>query len=861
MSVSEQYAVTDAVRSLLASYAAQSGSFDELLKPDGSIRPGWLPILEEFARMSPESRQELKDTAERMLRDNGVTFVASEEAGSHVRPWQLDMLPVLISPEEWQELEAGLMQRARLLNQLLVDLYGPQRALADGLLPPSVVFGNRQFLRPCANVPVAEDRYLQFLAFDVARSPDGRWWVLSDRTEAPAGAGFALENRVVSSRCLPELFSSLYVRRQASFFRAFNDHFLAQGHRDDPLAVYLSRGPSKNTYFEHAYLARYLGYNVVEGSDLTVRDDRVFVKTVGGLRPVDLVLRTIRSEMCDPLELRSDSLIGIPGLLQAARAGRVKIANALGSGLVESDAFLSFLGSLSQYYLSEELLLPSVATWWCGQARERDYVLANLDRLIVRRISTTRSLLVAGKDGRVADQQQFVDRAELAEQIRRAGHDFIGQEPLAASSSPMLGEDDMLRAAPFVVRFYVAATDDGYRVMPGGLARASDVLGRTRRGFAEGEISKDTWVLSHEPVDGFSLLAQRQTDARLRRGGRDLPSRSADNLFWLGRYAERAEAAVRLLRSLVMRLHGEVGATRLPVSLDRVVTLLVANKHLPARRGRRVAQSGRDAVQSELWSILFDSDSRDGLATVLGNVRRTAEVVRERLSYDAYLTLTELANAPGDWSLGARRDTEAALRLLNRLTQYLAAFSGMAMENMTRGYGWRFLDMGRRIERIKTMTLLVKQLVVYGDPEGDGGLDLLLELADSTMTYRNRYHAPAQITRVLDLLLADESNPRSIIFQANTINEHLVDLPHVDRDGLKTDDQRVARQLANEILIADMEKLAGSVSRNGARARLDRLTRRIEQDVVGLSNLISHHFFSHSIATRVSGSPGIQIDA
>jgi uncharacterized alpha-E superfamily protein len=395
--------------------------------------------------------------------------------------------------------------------------------------------------------------------------------------------------------------------------------------------------------------------------------------------------------------------------------------------------------------------------------------------------------------------------------------------------------------------------------MPGGLARASGTLGSPAQ--ADGDISKDAWVLSKEPVDDYSLLAQRQSDGRVRRGGRDLPSRAADHLFWLGRYAERAEAAVRLLRSLVMRLHGEVGATRLPVSLERVVTLLVANKHLPARRGRRVAQAGRDAVQTELWSILFDSDSRDGLATVLGNVRRTAEVVRERLSYDAYLILTELSNAPGDWSFGARRDTEAASRLLNRLIQYLAAFSGMAMENMTRGYGWRFLDMGRRIERIKTMILLTQQLVVHGQPDEDGGLDLLLELADSTMTFRSRYHAPAQITRVLDLLLADESNPRSVVFQASTIAAHLADLPHTDPDGVMTGDRRVARQIENELLIADMQQLGESVSRNGSRARLERLTRRIEKDVVELSNLISHHFFSHSIATRVSGSPGVRIDA
>jgi uncharacterized circularly permuted ATP-grasp superfamily protein len=336
------------LQDLLSTYRITPGSYDELVNSDGSIKPVWNEVVNAFAQMPPEDRHLLRETAERMLRDNGVTFVVGDETGEHARPWRLDLFPLLISPTEWQQLEAGLIQRARLLNQILADLYGPQRAVTDQILPPSVVFGNRQFLRPCSDIKVKDDLHLHLTAFDVARSPDGSWWVLSDRSEAPSGAGYALENRVVTSHCLPQLFASQNVRRQASFFRDFNEHFMSLAGRDEPVAVFLSRGPSKSTYFEHAYLARYLGYNVVEGSDLTIRDDRLYVKTVEGLQPVDLIMRTIRSEMCDPLELQSDSLVGVPGLLQAARAGTVTIGNALGSGLVESDAFLSFLGGLSR---------------------------------------------------------------------------------------------------------------------------------------------------------------------------------------------------------------------------------------------------------------------------------------------------------------------------------------------------------------------------------------------------------------------------------------------------------------------------------------------------------------------------------
>lgn len=840
--------------SLLESYRRIPGMFDELLADDGTVRPTWRPVFEAFEHMDGGARRALQDTASRLLSENGVTFVASDDADSTRRPWRLDLFPMLISADEWRVLETGLVQRARLLNEILVDLYGPQRILKEGVLPSAAVFGNAQFLRPCFNARVPGGLHLHLLAFDVARSPDGRWWVLSDRAEAPSGAGYALENRVVSSRCLPELFASQNVRRQASFFRAFNEHFMSLAKRDEPLVVFLSRGPSKRTYFEHAYLARYLGYNIVEGSDLTMRDDKLYLKTVAGLRQVDLLLRTVRSEMCDPLELRSDSLSGVPGLLQAARAGSVTLANALGSGLVESDAFLSFLPALSRYFLAEDLTIPSVATWWCGQEKERRYVLDNLDNLIVRRVSTTRSLLAGGQDGRVGLRATPAEREQLIDLIEHEGHDFVGQERLSSSAAPVWADERSLRPAPVVIRIYVAATASGYEVMPGGLARVSD--GSDPRGawLAEGDISKDTWVLADEPVEHFSLLALRQEQRQLRRGQRGLTSRAADNLFWLGRYTERAEVAVRLLRSLVIRLHGETGSTRPLVSPERIVSLLVAQKHMPTRRGKRAVQQGRDSVERELWSILFNPEAQDGLVSVLGNVRRTAEVARERLSFDAFRILSDLTGVPGSISFGPKRDTEAALRVLNRLIQYLAAFSGMVMENMTRGYGWRFLDMGRRTERVCALVDLVGELTVHGDPESDGGLDLLLELADSGMTYRSRYHSTPELPGVLDLLLSDETNPRSVLFQILSISDHLDVLPRPDEEGAMPVDRRITIRLAADLRLADPFQLAVAAKRSGIRARLNRLLRQVDLGVGDLSNHISQSFFSHSTPERIMGS-------
>lgn len=842
---------TAAHHALLGGYATLPGVYDELVDAHGNVRPRWRELIDAFAAMGPAAVRGIHERADRMLRENDVTFVARGDRERVGRPWRLDLLPFLIDAEEWAHIERGLAQRAELLNRILADLYGEQRALKEGRLPAGVVFGNLQFLRPCTNVPVENGHYLHFVAFDIARSPDGTWWVLSDRSEAPSGAGFALENRVVSTRCLPELFAGANVHRQASFFRAFSDHLLGHAERDEPLAVFLSRGPSKRTYFEHVYLARYLGYPVVEGSDLTVRDDRLFLKTVRGLRPVDLVMRSVRSEMCDPLELRTDSQSGVPGLLQAARAGHVTIANALGSGLVASDAFLSFLPGLSRFYLDEALAMPSVATWWCGQRVERDYVLANLDALVIKRVSSTTSFLSGVGHGRVGTSGSGAN-ASLRRQIELAGHDFVGQESLTLSTAPVFGAGGTLAAAPVVIRVYVAATGDGYRVMPGGLTRTALAAKPSSARLAAGDVSKDTWVVADGPAESFSLLAQRADGTRLRRGGKDLPSRAADHLFWLGRYTERAEAAVRLLRSLVIRLRGEMGSNRPAVSSERVVSLLVNQKHLSARRGRRAIQEGRAAVEQALWTILFDPESKDGLATVLGNVRRTADVVRERLSFDTYRILHDLTDAVGAWSHGPQRDAEDALRLLNRLIQYLAAFNGMVMENMTRGYGWRFLDMGRRLERLRSGVDLLKQLTVRGDPEGDGALSLLLELADSTMTYRGRYQAAPRLPAVLDLLLADDSNPRSAYFQVERIAEHVEHLPRPDEDGVLN--QRITTRLGGELELTDVVRLAETQSRFGTRVELDRLARRVEQDVGELSDAISHRFFSYSRPRRVSGT-------
>ncbi|MEW6306774.1 MAG: circularly permuted type 2 ATP-grasp protein, partial [Verrucomicrobiota bacterium] len=439
---------------LLKQYAPAAGVFDEFLLADGSVRPHGGTFLKEIEALGAEELRRRADTCRRMVHEQGITYNVYGDPSGVERLWQLDPIPFLISPEEWAALETALVQRAMLLNRILADCYGPQELIRSGWLPPGLVFAQPDFLRPCHGIRTPHDTFLHFYAADLARSPDGRWWVVSDRTQIPTGAGYALANRLVTSRILPEPFRDCHVHRLAGFFRDLQESLarLASRHADNPRVVLLTPGPYNETYFEHAYLARYLGYSLVEGQDLTVRDDRVFLKTLSGLEPVDVIFRRVDDDFCDPLELRNDSMLGVPGLVEALRAGNVAVANALGSGLLQSPAFLAFLPGLGKHLLGEELKIPSIATWWCGQKSARQYVLEHLDDLFVK--PAFRSAARGMTPGAAFTERE---REALRKRIQFQPHLFIGQERIELSTAPSW-HGNGLAPRPVGLRVYLTAT-------------------------------------------------------------------------------------------------------------------------------------------------------------------------------------------------------------------------------------------------------------------------------------------------------------------------------------------------------------------------------------------------------------------
>src|ERR1041384_6725827 len=483
----------------LATYVADARRYDELLDEKGTVRQHWKPLIERVAASegTGAGRRGLELTRQLII-ENGITYNVYADPQGADRPWRLDPLPLVLTAAEWREIESGVAQRAQVLDALMADLYGPQKLLAEGIVPTELPFGHPNFLWPCHGVTPKGGDWLHIYAADLARAPDGQWWVLSDRTQAPSGAGYALENREIVEQVLPDSIRDLGVRRVRGFFSGLRQRLLAgvpaEAH-EKPLAVLLTPGPFNETYFEHAYLAGQLGLPLAEGSDLTVRGETVYLKTLGGLRRVHAILRRLDDDFCDPVELRSDSALGVPGLLGAVRAGRVVVANALGTGVLESAAWLGFLPGISQRLLGEKLKLPAVATWWCGEPPALDYVLSHLDELVIKPAYPNQHFEPVFGRHLAAET-----RPALIARLRARPYAYVAQEHLALSQAPVWRQNGSLglSAKALSIRVYAVATEQGFRVMPGGLARvatdaAVDVVSTQRGGG-----SKDIWVLAGE---------------------------------------------------------------------------------------------------------------------------------------------------------------------------------------------------------------------------------------------------------------------------------------------------------------------------------------------------------------------------
>ncbi|MBP3953944.1 circularly permuted type 2 ATP-grasp protein [Gemmata sp. G18] len=828
-----------------AGYESAPG-FDESTDRNGTCRPHWIKFFDSLHELGPTEMARRWREAKDLIRENGVTYNVYGDPDGIARPWQLDPIPLLIPHAEAAALERGLVQRARLLELVLADLYGPQWLLKDGILPPELIVPNPGFLRPVHGIRVPGGRYLHLYAANLGRGFDGRWRVIGDRTQAPSGAGYALENRIVMTRTLPEAFQDCRVNRLALFFQTVRDTLraLAPRNKDNPRVVLLTPGPYNETYFEHAYLARYLGYTLCEGGDLTVRDNRVFLKVLGGLQPVEVIFRRLDDDFCDPLELRPDSFLGVPGLVHAVRSGNVVVANALGTGLLETPALPAFLPRLCRALLGEELQLESVPTWWCGEPESLRYVLDHLADLVIKPAFPASRMEPEFPADLSAGQ-----RTALAARIKHRPRDFVAQERLDLSATPVL-DGDRLVPRKLVVRSYLAAeSGGGFVFMPGGLTRVSASSDTTVVSMQRGGGSKDTWVLADAEVSDFSLLPAAGYRVALTRSGGDLPSRAADNLFWLGRYAERAEGLTRLLRGIVVRLTERSGLADCP-ELPSLLTALAAQADPKCPRA-----DGIEDPFARVFPVVFAQADPNSLVSVVRSVRLVASVVRDLISLDMWRVVNTLSALPGELTSGTDEDDPTpadVLDLLNRTVTTLAAFGGLVSESMTRGEGWRFLDMGRKLERALHLIGLLRATLVTATEHEGPVLDAVLEVVDSGMTYRRRYLSSLRAEAVLDLVVADETNPRSLATQLAALVDDVDHLPRPASAG-RAPEQRFALAALASVRLAEPDRLA--VVEGGTRPGLRDLLGHVAGWLPILSDAITQQYLSHLQTSRHMATP------
>ncbi|MDQ0391045.1 circularly permuted type 2 ATP-grasp protein [Labrys monachus] len=810
--------------SLLAGYRPLPGSADELMTAAGEIRPHWHPVLAEIAGAKPEDVSQRFAVADRQIKNSGVYYRVYDTPDGRDRPWPLSHVPLVIPGAEWRSIEAGIIQRAQLLEHVLADLYGPATLVREGALPAAVVAGNPDFLRPLVgSVPLGAEHLVVYAA-DLGRGPDGRWRVLGDRAQAPSGMGYALENRLAISAALPSLYRDMHVERLAGFFQAMRSTLAAKAGRDGSRIGLLTPGPANETYFEHAYLARYLGLLLVEGADLTVQDGIVYVRTIEGLKRIDAIVRRLDADFADPLELNPSSRIGVAGLVQALRRRTIAVANSLGAGLVEAPAMLAFMPALARRFLGTELALPNIATWWCGE----EGVLADIERDLGRlAIVPAFGRRIAGLPREGANAVADLDEdglARLREIVRNDPLEVAAQEMVRLSTMPVW-TGEKLEPRPFTLRVYAVSTPQGWEVMRGGFCRVAESADPRAFSMQRGGRSADVWVTSEGPVDHVSLLPLPGKVAIRRRLGH-LPSRAADNLFWFGRYLERAEATLRVVRA-VSEMAAEADED-VAQATDRLTDLLVAwgaaGAPPPAKAKPVHAAEATEAILRDV----LDGREDGGIPALIGAARRTASSIRERLSRDATQAIADLgAMVESDRDLPAADRTDRYLRVL-------AALSGLSHENMNRMAGWRFMRIGQHLERAVLTCRLARRLAA-ADASADM-LDALLRVTDSRITYRARYLMGTLRLPVLDLVLLDDGNPRSSAFQITRLAEHQNELPRVVGEGEVDPLTRTSRLLRAEIettAAADID---------------DRMILSLENRLLALSTDITARYFNQDEA-------------
>jgi uncharacterized circularly permuted ATP-grasp superfamily protein/uncharacterized alpha-E superfamily protein len=806
------------------------GHYDELRDASGALRKPWQTFFSYLGEAGITGLPQSSETIDRLIQQNGITYNVYGDQQDQTRPWSLNALPMLITPADWRGISTSLQQRAKLLNAILQDVYGEQRLIRGGYLPGALILGNPGYLRAMQGVKPLGGVYLHVVAFDIARGPDGRWWVIGQRTQTPSGLGYVLENRLTVSRVFPEAYREMRVQHVASSYKRLLESMtsaaasIAEG---APRFALLTPGPYSETYFEHAYLARYLGLPLVEGADLAVRDDKLYLKTMHGLQRIHGLLRRLDDDFCDPLELRADSSLGVPGLLQAIRAGSVVMANALGTSFLESPAIQGFLPAISEYLLNEPLKMPSLNTWWCGEIAAWQDIAPDLHTQVIKPTYATNA----------ATNFQPAIASLLGPEELDAWRKRIGSQPdiyttqsyLPFSQAPTW-QGDEISPRTAMLRVYAIASGDGeWQLLQGGMTRIATVDPHIVS-IQSGGSTLDTWVMTDQQVDTYSMLPNRARLPRWTATEQLVSSRAAESLFWLGRYTERCELMVRLAKEALV-LVSTNQQDSLPALNDAIGALGRLHGLIP--EGTPSLTKSASVFGRTLIAQLIQKDTR-GLLDNLEQLEYSLKAVRDRLPaehaeiaqsmkqmlmhntvHPALVGASHVAK-PRTKRVGraAPRNPIDTIEVLDVIGIQLVALVGFQSDRMTRDLGWHMLAAGRLIERLVNLSGILVAFFTHAAVYTPRGFETLLVLFDSSITYRTRYQRQQDISALMDLLVTDETNPRSINCILQALKGEIKHLPNGDvlLEGLPEFDPHEDSVLVQVEMVRTLGIFAANVS-------------------------------------------------
>ena len=845
--------IQDISLGLLHSYKEKINSYDEVLDQNGEIKPYWKGLFDTLESIGINELDIRNQEIIKKLKENGVTYNVYGANQESNRAWKLDPIPFLIHESEWKIIEKGLKQRARLLDLILKDLYGPQTLIKNAIIPAELVFDNAGFLLPCFDIIQKQDKGLLNYAVDLARGPDGKMWLLDNRTQAISGPGYALENRVVMSKVLPELNEKTYRKKLSPYFSQLQQTVdsLGNNSNENPNVVFLTPGPGNETYFEHVYLSSFLGYTLVQGNDLVVREGFVWLKSIDQLERVDIIIKRLDDEWCDPLELRRDSLLGIAGLLQVIRLGNVKVLNPPGTSILENYGLMAFMQNACKFLLKEPLLISSIATWWCGQTKELDFVLANLPKLIIKK--TNRKQGFRSIYARLLNKEELEDLKKL---ILKNPKDFVAQEEVSLSTTPAFvnGSIEPRYAA---IRAFLVAEEDDYKVMQGGLTRSSAVKDKFEISNQLGGISKDTWIITDIPTEYQEKSVERKnTNNQL---NNSLTSRNAENLFWLGRLCERTMALRSFLKIILNRLNENVvkHGNEQP---EFLVVLLKSLTHLTQTYPGFVGKEAKDGEVfdnetifinpiTELLLLINDPKKAGSVVYNMQSLLNTINQVSEKWNHDTRRIITLLQDSLFVLKNTNTNNINNVNDALDRLHIRLFSFYGNIYETLPRDNGFYLMEAGKNVERILSLISVLRSTFNYKKSHEEEVvlMEAILENHHLLAQYRNIYKSHFSLKAVINMVFLERNLTYTLSFLLNTLTHYLSKLPKTNEPNRLSIAEKSALEASTIVKLIDADILIQVDETTQFRPELDQTLSNVFELICNVSDNLSSLYFNHSV--------------